>query len=256
MLADATLDHFVRDGFLVLRSAVPASVVSECRNEIAETLRDAGVDADAPASRQPVVRVDCPRTPVFETAGSQQLLTDTYDLLLGDGMWRKPRGVGGTVPVRFPSESDPGDAGWHVDGSYDGDGGYWLNVASKARALLCLFLFSDVGTHDAPTELKIGSHLDVPALLEPFGESGINSTFLSLSLPSSTLDRPSVFATGRAGDVFVCHPFLVHRATWPHRGTRPRMVAQPGVMHTDPFSLDGVNPFPVEQAILRGLGRF
>jgi hypothetical protein len=62
-----------------------------------------------------------------------------------------------------------------------------------------------------------------------------------------------VFATGAAGDVFVCHPFLVHRATWPHRGTRPRAVAQPGVALLEPFRLDGVTPCPVERAILAGL---
>lgn len=83
----------------------------------------------------------------------------------------------------------------------------------------------------------------------------MNSTVLSLTLPRPTLERPSAFATGRAGDVFVCHPFLVHRATWPHRGTAARMVAQPGIMHDEPFVLDGINPSPVEQAILSGLGR-
>ncbi len=254
MLDDATLDHFVQDGFLELRSAVPASVVAECQNEIAAALIAEGVDVDEPTTWKPVVRVDCPRTRAFETAGSQQVLTDAYDALLRAGTWTKPRGVGGTIPVRFPSESDPGDAGWHVDGSYDGDGGYWINVASRARALLCLFLFSDVGPHDAPTELKIGSHLDIPAMLEPFGEAGMNSTRLSVTLPRSTLERPSAFATGCAGDVFVCHPFVVHRATWPHRGAGARMLAQPGIMHNEPFALDGINPSPVEQGILRGLG--
>jgi len=33
------------------------------------------------------------------------------------------------------------------------------------------------------------------------------------------------------------------------------MVAQPGIMHDEPFVLDGINPSPVEQAILSGLGR-
>jgi hypothetical protein len=253
VLDDATLDHFVEDGFLELRSAVPASIVDECQHEIADALFAEGVDVDVPTTWKPVVRVDCPRTPAFETAGRQPVLTDAYDALLSAETWWKPRGVGGTIPVRFPSESDPGDAGWHVDGSYEGDGGYWVNVASKARALLCLFLFSDVGPDDAPTELKIGSHLDIPAILEPFGEAGMNSTALSVTLPRRTLERPSAFATGRAGDVFVCHPFLVHRATWPHRGTGARMIAQPGIMHDEPFVFDGVNPSPVENAIRSGL---
>lgn len=161
----------MEDGFLEMRSAVPASVVAECQNEIAEALLAEGVDVDEPATWRSVGRVIRPRTPAFETAGSQQILTHAYDALLRSGSWWKPRGVGGTIPIRFPSELDPRDAGWHVDGSYDGDGGYWINFVSKARALLCLFLFSDVGPNDAPTELKVGSHLDVPSMLEPFGEA-------------------------------------------------------------------------------------
>jgi hypothetical protein len=61
-------------------------------------------------------------------------------------------------------------------------------------------------------------------------------------------------ATGAAGDVYVCHPFLVHRATWPHRGVAPRMIAQPEIGHLEPFALrDGPDVSAVEQAILRGL---
>jgi hypothetical protein len=52
--------------------------------------------------------------------------------------------------------------------------------------------------------------------------------------------------------VFLGHPFLVHTATWPHRGVTPRMVAQPAV-HADGFALDGSDPSPVARAIVTGL---
>jgi hypothetical protein len=75
-------------------------------------------------------------------------------------------------------------------------------------------------------------------------------------LPRSTFERPRARATGHAGDVFLCHPFLVHRATWPHRGAGPRMVAQPAIAIQEPFALRaGPDVCPVERAILRGLGR-
>lgn len=60
-------------------------------------------------------------------------------------------------------------------------------------------------------------------------------------------------ATGRAGDAFLCHPFIVHTATWPHTGTVPRMIAQPSVYVHDGFAIDGSDPSPVAQAIVRGL---
>jgi hypothetical protein len=240
---------------VALRSAVPAELVDRARADIASELAGRGVDVgDASTWSEPVVRFNCPETPSFAAAGTQPTLWATYDALLGPGTWWKRQGVGGTVAVRFPSAVDPGDAGWHVDASYEGaDGGLWLNVASKARGLLCLFLFSDVGAGDAPTELKVGSHLDVPPLLAPAGETGMPFVTLAQQLPSRTFARPSAFATGRAGDVFVCHPFLVHRATWPHRGVGPRIVAQPGVALRQPFPLSGTEPFPVERAILQAL---
>jgi hypothetical protein len=249
------VEAFERDGFVVLRSAVPAELVERARAEIEAELAGRGVDLrDSSTWSEPIVRINCPETPTFADAGTQPILCETYDTLLGPGAWWKRQGVGGTVAIRFPSTVDPGDAGWHVDGSYEGsDGDFWLNVASRARGLLCLFLFSDVGGEDAPTELKVGSHLDVPPLLAPSGDVGMSFMALARLLPASTFERPSAFATGRAGDVFVCHPFLVHRATWPHRGVAPRVVAQPGVAVHEPFPLTGNEPFPVERAILRAL---
>jgi hypothetical protein len=37
---------------------------------------------------------------------------------------------------------------------------------------------------------------------------------------------PVVHAIGGAGDVVLCHPFLVHAASWPHRGLGPRWIGQ------------------------------
>lgn len=57
----------------------------------------------------------------------------------------------GDLPVRFPSAVDPGGAGWHVDTSFDTETPDFMswraNRHSKGRALLMLFLFSDVGEH-------------------------------------------------------------------------------------------------------------
>jgi hypothetical protein len=48
-------------------------------------------------------------------------------------------------------------------------------------------------------------------------------------------------------------PFLVHAASWPHRGRSPRMMAQPGVALHGQFAFDPDDLSPVEQAILAGL---
>jgi hypothetical protein len=77
---------------------------------------------------------------------------------------------------------------------------------------------------------------DVPARLRP-----------------SVLCRRTAEATGRAGDVFLCHPFILHTATWPRRGTMPKMMAQPGVEVPEGFVLDGSDRSPVLRAIVEGL---
>jgi Phytanoyl-CoA dioxygenase (PhyH) len=105
-----------------------------------------------------------------------------------------------------------------------------LNHRSDGRALLMLVLLSDIGDDDAPTRIRIGSHTDLPAVLVPFGVAGVS--FLGVQLPPRTLERPVALATGRAGDVYLCHPFLVHAAQR-HRGREPRFVAQPGVPWKD-----------------------
>jgi hypothetical protein len=108
------------------------------------------------------------------------VLREALDGLVGKGRWL-PRKSLGTFPLRFPSAADPGDTGWHIDVSFAGkhsDRSDYLtwhaNVSSKGRALLMLFLFSDVGEQDAPTRIRLGSHRDVARRLAPAGEEGLS----------------------------------------------------------------------------------
>jgi hypothetical protein len=159
----------------------------------------------------------------------------------------------GTFPVRFPSTEDPGDAGWHIDMGFDWDKPDFMewraNIFSKGRALLMLFLFSDVGGNDAPTRIRAGSHFDIARILAPAGEVGLTTREIVARLPA-TAKRPEVLATGAAGTVYLCHPFLVHAAQ-PHHGTRPRFMAQPPLLPSAALQAGEENgkPCPVERAI-------
>ena len=150
------------------------------------------------------------------------------------------------------------DTGWHVDASFPGananDYLEWrINVNSKGRALLMLFLFSDVGETDAPTRIRVGSHIDVAGILEPEGASGLSFMELAHKL-DATQDKKEVIATGSAGTVYLCHPFLVHAAQT-HTGTMPKFMAQPPLLTAHAFNLHRIdnNYCPVELAILKGL---
>jgi hypothetical protein len=162
----------------------------------------------------------------------------------------------GAFPVRFPTAADTGDTGWHVDASFPGNdaASEWrINWKSKGRALLMLFLFSDVGEQDAPTIIRAGSHIDVARLLKEEGEQGLSFMELAMKLPSLPI-REETLATGKAGTVYLCHPFLVHRAQV-NRGKQPRFLAQPPLLLTRDLQPDGdvekLNP--VEAAIRLGI---
>jgi hypothetical protein len=249
-------DAFVRDGFVAVRGAFDAQTARACRDMIWDSLGEHGVSRDAASWTSPCVQIDCPDGQPFAAAGTSPALAAAYDELIGPGRWTRRAGVGGAVPVRFPSEEFPGNCGYHIEGSFAGPGPeleWWVNVRSRARGLLALFLFSDVGPGDAPTRLVCGSHLCIPAILQRYGGTGLPSDDVVGRWRPSVLCRGLAHATGEAGDVYLCHPFIVHTATWPHRGTAPRMVAQPAVHVTDGFALDGSDPSPVARAIVIGL---
>jgi Phytanoyl-CoA dioxygenase (PhyH) len=255
-LSRAEIDQFIEEGFLRLEHAFPRELADEGRELL---WRGTGCKPGDPATwAQPVVRLGYLGQEPFRRAVNTPRLHAAFDQLVGPGRWL-PRIDLGTFPIRFPSPDAPGDDGWHVDASFPGEDpssffSWRVNVASQGRALLMLFLFSDVGQDDAPTRIRVGSHLDVARLLEPAGEQGLSFLEVAQRL-DTTAGHPVAFATGEAGTVYLCHPFLVHAAQ-PHRGTRPRFMAQPPLHSTQPFQLhreDGAWS-PVESAVRLGLG--
>lgn len=254
MLTDAQIDAFIADGFVKVEGAFSAEVAASARDIL---WRETGCDPDDPATwTQPVIRLGEHGEEPFRQAVTAPALLEACDQLVGAGRWL-PRISLGTFPIRFPSEVDPGDDGWHIDVSFPGDDPtdylkWRINLWSKGRALLMLFLFSGITPEDAPTRIRVGSHLRVPKLLQPFGEAGAG--LFDFDFIPATEDLPQAFATGRAGDVYLCHPFLVHAAQ-PHHGHTPRFLAQPPLLLREPCVLDRPdgNHSPVEVAIRRGL---
>lgn len=254
-LSAEAVRRFVADGYVRIDRAFPRALADEAR---AILWRDTGCDPDDSSTwTKPVIRLGDYSQPPFRAAAGTSVLHAAFDRLVGPGKWL-PRGSLGTFPIRFPSTDDPGDAGWHVDMSFGLDSpdfmDWRVNMTSKGRALLMLFLFSDVGESDAPTRIRIGSHQDIARQLAPAGEAGLTLRELAKEDFASSAHRPMALATGEAGTVYLCHPFLVHGAQ-PHRGQCPRFMAQPPLLARRPFALhrDDHAYSPVEQAIREGL---
>lgn len=254
-LSDEQISKFIRDGYLKLEEAFSPIWAQEGR---AILWNDTRCDPDdASTWTQPVIRLGYYNHEPFKKAVNTPFLHTAFDQLAGEGNWI-PRNDLGTFPVRFPHPADPGDTGWHVDASFPGDDvnnfmSWRININSQGRALLMLFLFSDIEETDAPTRIKVGSHLDVAAILKSAGETGL--TFMELTQQLNNIDpREEILATGKAGTVYLCHPFLAHAAQ-PHRGKNPRFLAQPPLGAKKEFNplVPSKSSVPVEIAIQLGL---
>ncbi|NBE82959.1 phytanoyl-CoA dioxygenase family protein [Micromonospora rubida] len=275
MLTAEQIESFVADGFVRVPNAFSTVLAAECRNLLWKQL-DMDPDDRSTWTRE-VVRLGLRGDDAFVRSANAPALVEAYDQLVGAGRWR-PLDMVGTFPIRFPVDRDPEQAedyGWHIDASFlspegtaamsgsqdwegelplvppDYDRIFRSNLVSRGRALLVLLLYSDTGERDAPTLVRVGSHLDVPSLLEPYGAEG---TYLACGNVGA--NRPHAMATGRAGDAYLCHPFLVHTPIT-NTGTSPRFMAQPSLQPEGEFDLDRADGqyVPVERAIRAGLAR-
>lgn len=258
-LSRGQVEQFIQQGFIKVEAAFSREIAAEARALLWQLT---GCDPQDPSTwTLPVVRLgDCAQEP-FRAAVNTGVLHAAFDQLVGPGQWLPRQSLGG-FPIRFPHLDDPGDSGWHVDASFPPDNPsshyfeWRINIQSRERALLMLFLFSDVDEQDAPTRIRIGSHLRVARLLAPAGITGMSFMELAATVDQATADLPETTATGAAGTVYLCHPFLVHAAQ-PIRGTKVRFLAQPPLPLRGGFDL--TRPFaelaPVAQAIVFGLGR-
>ncbi len=255
-LSNAQIEKFIELGYVKIENAFSRDIADSCCSILWKAIQ---VDPDKPETwTKPVIWVGELDFEPFRKAANTTILINAFNQLAGDN-WL-PRMTLGSFPVRFPGKETANDTGWHVDASFPGNSpdnylDWKININSRGRALLMLFLFSDVSEQDAPTRIKEGSHLDVAKLLELQGEEGLAFMQLAENLDKIP-ERKEVTATGNAGTVYLCHPFLVHAAQQ-HRGKTPRFMAQPPLLSKNDFNIDQPEEMacPIEKAIIRGIKR-
>jgi hypothetical protein len=258
-LTPEQVERFITDGLVKLENAFPRETANACADII---WRGLGLQPD-PAGpwSQPVMRLTAPAAAPFQEAAASPRLAGALDQLVGAGRWTMP-GQLGAIVARFPCAEKPNDDGWHLDGSFPPpddpnsmDYFQWrVNYVSRWRSMLMLFLFTDCGPDDAPTRVRVASHLPMARQLKRHGEAGISLIDLAHEGFASSDTCDVALATGEAGTVWLLHPFTVHAAQ-AHHGTRPRFIAQPGLGFREQLSLaraDGAYS-PVEEAVRRAL---
>ena len=256
MLQSDEIAQFIHDGLVKVEGAFSREAAAACREIL---WRDLGLSPDRPDQwMQPVMRLSMYQQPPFLEALDSQRLHGAVDQLAGEGRWVMPAGLGAMV-VRFPAKDKPWDDGWHIDASFpppddpsSQDYFQWrVNFASRSRSMLMLFLLSDCGPDDAPTRVRVGSHLPTARQLLAHGEAGVSLADLAREGFESSAGCEIALATGEAGTVWLLHPFTVHAAQ-AHHGRTARFLAQPGLgWREGPNVEHGASP--VERAIRTAL---
>jgi hypothetical protein len=255
MLPPVQIQQFIQEGFVKIENAFSQTLAEEARTILWKELP---IDRnDRNTWTEPVIRLGERSDSVFLEVANTPVLRDAFDQLVGKDNWQRKESMG-SFPIRFPSSSPATDSGWHVDASFPGTDPtnyleWRINLNSKARGLLLLFLFSDVGKMDAPTLLLPGSHREVARLLKVHGSQGLSFMELAKKI-QETIKVDPLATTGSAGTVYLCHPFLVHAAQ-DHFGKQPKFMAQPSLMTKTDLDLNKTleKLCPVERAIWEAL---
>lgn len=225
---------FATDGFVKLAQPELRTAADVARVRL---WRQLGLSPEAPEQWPEAVMWTADLTgdgPFGEIIGSRAL-AQALDDICGAGGW-VPRGSLGNIPVRFPVTPAADDRGWHIDFNTPRDDGSWC-VSGRPRTMLLLTLLSEVGPDDAPTRIRVGSHLDVAQAL---GDGEYDFMAAGPLVDQASAGRPLAHATGSPGDMYLVHPFTVHAAD-EHRGTTPRFMAQCPVMLTAPLTHQPAN---------------
>ncbi|DAZ96597.1 TPA: hypothetical protein N0F65_000163 [Lagenidium giganteum] len=245
-LSKEDIDQFVRDGFVLLEGAFSGDVAQKCRELIWARLSVQGIEAQDTSTW--VERHGIPElyTQQDIAVWGQVLgprLRAAVDQLCGKDRWEE-FGCGWWM-ITFPGfHQEPWDAAgkWHVDGA-----SYQHHIDSAESGLLAIFLFSDISR----------SHRSIARLLQEYEPAGLKGG--AVSYHARKLPRHKVVeVNGKAGDVMLVHPFLLH-ARSKNLGQRGvdsvRIMCNPNVKLHEKMNLnrDDDNYSPVETAIVQAL---
>ncbi|NKB68243.1 MAG: hypothetical protein GKR89_14370 [Candidatus Latescibacteria bacterium] len=250
ILTQSQIDHFIDRGHVVVEQAFPRQLAAEW---VELAYRRLGCAPDDPAS-WPEERVHMPgmnRVSISEVA--PRVWGAICDLIGGpqrcataEPSWSDGFivnfSLGADKPWQPPS---PQAGGWHKDGDF-----FRHFLDSPEQGLLTIVVWSDIEPQSGGTFVACDSVRPVARRLYEHPEGLPPSGFGELVQEC----RDFVEITGRAGDVVLLHPFVLHAASQNPSG-RPRFITNPPVGLKEPMDFcGGAACAPVERAVLAGLG--
>lgn len=250
-LSSEQIEHFLRRGFIKIEEALPRDLALEWGARGWARIETDPDDVSTwrqtrhhlPAENFLSVRENAPT--VWQA--TQQLLGadwnhewqwgDSFIFNLGDNgshAWVAPQNL---------------DKGWHKDGDF-----FRHFLDSPEQALLTIVLWTDVAAQSGGTFLACDSVPIVARYLAEHPEGVAPNDFPFTEMKRQCHDFEE--ATGRAGDVFLMHPFLLHTASL-NQTRNQRIITNPPTSLSAPMNFSRANfadQSVVERAILNGLG--
>jgi hypothetical protein len=253
VLTDEQVRHFLDKGYILLHDCFSRQAAEEHTTTIWTRL---GYDRDDPATwEEPSIHMPAHRQ-LDVSAFAPKAWDAVCDLVGGEDRIAQPYTWGDGFVVNLWQGADrpwspasPQSPGWHKDGDF-----FRHFLDSPEQGLLTLVLWSDVRHQGGATFVAADSVGPVARHLAAHPEG-----VLPGELPISELVGQCtefVEATGRVGDVFLLHPYVLH-AKAQNLLRLPRFITNPPVHLAEPMRFDRPDPADfslIERAVLRGLG--
>jgi ectoine hydroxylase-related dioxygenase (phytanoyl-CoA dioxygenase family) len=248
MLSTTDIEHFIRHGFVVVPGAIDRAF---CAERVRAGWERTGYDPlnSATWSRDRLHLSGKQSWPVAEVApraweaicqlcgGAERIENPTWSdafiinfRIAADQPWSNP---------------GPATPGWHKDGDF-----FQHFLDSPEQALLTIVIWQDVASRGGATFIAADSVPPVARYLAAHPEGVHPCRFPMRSLVDECHDFRE--AEGRAGDVYLLHPYLLH-ASSPNLSGIARFITNPPVHFREPMRF-APPASPVELAICRGLG--
>ncbi|GIX07519.1 MAG: hypothetical protein KatS3mg115_1922 [Candidatus Poribacteria bacterium] len=255
VLTEEQIEHFLEKGYVHLEQVFPRELAEEWR---ALAFKRLGYDPDDP-STWVEARVHLPtlhRVRVKDVA--PQAWGAICDLLGGEERIANAEhyswGDGFIINFRLGADREwvppgPEVRGWHKDGDF-----FRHFLDSPEQGLLTIVIWSDIAPRSGGTFVATDSVPIVARFLAEHPEGVLPGQFPFQEMIREC--REFVELTGRAGDVVLLHPYILHSASYNPSG-RARFITNPPVALREPMNFNRPDPSeysPVELAVLRGLG--
>lgn len=259
VLSPADIEYFLVHGYVKIPQALDQDII---KKSVALMWDRLGYDAND-SSTWAADKIHMPSQNVFNVHEvAPRAFSAICELCGGEDRIKIPKWSDGFIanfhlgydlPWVPPS---PKATGWHKDGD-----SFLHFLDSPEQGLLTIVLWSDVQSRGGATFIAGDSVGPVARYLAEHPE-GVNPNvgFANGGFPHQAfMEECKDFqeATGKAGDVFLLHPFLLHASSY-NALKLPRLITNPGVSFKEPMKFDRPNEkdhSPVELAILRAIGK-